>query len=166
MLSISPFSRYFKPLDQLSSMGANLVFAYVFYLLPVFFPHTIWLGLAPILVGAVLQVIEHAIIVNYKIRSVYSPGVATSILGFLPVGVVYIYYIQAKGLASGWDWLAAVAYLIVAVTIVFYVIEQLLLGSDDPRYPFDQDEMERFHIAEKLEAAQQTRDQKNHRQQV
>lgn len=78
-------SRYFKPLNQLSSAVANVAFAYVFYLLPVFFPHAIWLGLSTVIVGAVLRVIGHGILVNYQIRSLYSPGVATAVFGWLPL---------------------------------------------------------------------------------
>jgi Protein of unknown function with HXXEE motif len=166
MLSTDFFSRYFKPLNQLSSMAANLIATYVFFLLPVFFPHTIWLGLAPVLVGAVLQLIVHAIMAPYMLRSIYTPGVATTVLGFLPVGVIYIHYIQANDLATGWDWLAAVGYLAVAVVVIFYVIEQLWLGGENPRYPFDRDEMERFQIVEKFEAARRIRDEKRRRQLV
>src|ERR687883_1631858 len=72
MLTSARPDRY--PLNQNSSMAANLVFAYGFYLLPVFFPAVIWLGLAPVLVGAILQVIGHAIFVNIKLRSFYTPG--------------------------------------------------------------------------------------------
>jgi hypothetical protein len=85
---------------------------------------------------------------------------ATAVFGFLPVGVVYIYCIQVNGLATGWDWLAGVGYLVVGVTIVFYVIEQLMLGSDNPKYPFTEEELGRFHVAEKLAAAQRTRSEK------
>src|SRR5215471_12364857 len=49
--------RYLNTLNQNSSMVANLVFAYVFYLLPVFFPNVIWLGLAPVIVGLTVQFI-------------------------------------------------------------------------------------------------------------
>ncbi|HZA11735.1 HXXEE domain-containing protein [Mycobacterium sp.] len=153
LMPLAGMSRYFKPLNQLSSAVANLTFAYVFYLLPVFFPHTIWLGLATVIVGAVLQVIGHAIIVNYQIRSLYSPGVATAVLGWLPLGVVYVYYIQKHGLASGWEWLSAIVYMILAMVLIFYVIEQRILGSENPPYPFEQDEMERFDIKGKLERA-------------
>src|SRR5262245_41095958 len=47
MLSSGWITRYFKPLNQLSSMVANVLFAYGVYLVPVFFPHLIWLGLTP-----------------------------------------------------------------------------------------------------------------------
>jgi hypothetical protein len=160
MMSLGGMSRYFKPLNQLSSAVANLTFAYVFYLLPVFFPHVIWLGLSTMIVGAVLQVIGHAIVVNYQIRSLYSPGVATAVFGWLPLGVIYVYYVYAHGLITGWDWLAAIAYMVVAMTLIFYVIEQLILGGENPPYPFEQDETERFHIPEKLEAARRIRAEK------
>ena len=152
-LPLAGMSRYFKPLNQLSSAVANVTFAYAFYLLPIFFPRTIWLGLATIIVGAVLQVIGHGIVVNYQLRSFYSPGVATAVFGWLPIGIVYVYYIQKTHLVSGWDWLAAIAYMIVAMVLIFYVIEQRILGGDNPPYPFEQDEMERFNIAGKLERA-------------
>jgi hypothetical protein len=42
----------------------------------------------------------------------------------------------------------------------FYAIEQKWLGSDDPKYPFDQDELARFRIPEKFEAAQRLRAEK------
>jgi hypothetical protein len=157
LMSREPMSRYFKPLNQLSSAVANVTFAYVFYLVPIFFPETIWLGLSTMIVGVVVQVIGHAVIVNYEIRSLYSPGVATAVFGWLPLGVVYVYYIQEHGLASGGEWLAAIGYMIVAMILIFYVIEQQILGGDNPPYPFEQVEMERFHIAEKLEAARRTR---------
>ena len=113
--------------------------------------------MATIIVGAVLQVIGHAILVNYQIRSLYSPGVATAVFGWLPLGVVYVCYIHHNRLATGWDWLGAIAYMIVAMALIFYVIEQVIFGGDDPPHPFEQDEMERFHIPEKLAAARRIR---------
>ena len=153
-----PLTRYFKPLNQLSSMAANVLFAYTAFLIPVFFPDVIWLGLAPVLIGAVLQVIGHAIYVNIRIRSLWSPGVATAVLGWLPLGVIYIHHIQTNNLASASDWLLGVLWLVVSGYLIFYLVEQKLLG--DAPYPFDQDEMERCNIAGKLELANQKRAEK------
>ena len=44
------------------------------------------------------------------------------------------------------------------MALIFYVIEQLIFGGDIPPFPFEQDEMERFHIPEKLAAARRHRD--------
>lgn len=140
------------PLNQNSSMVANIMLAYGFYLVPVFFPGVIWLGLAPILLGMLLQVIGHAIYVNLKIKSFYSPGVATAVFGHLPIGVVYIYHISAHHLANRWTWLLAVAYLI-GFMCLWVVVELLLLGDKDSSHPFDEDEMKRFDIQGKLERA-------------
>ena len=143
------------PLNQNSSMVANLVFAYEFYLLPVFFPKVIWLGLAPVLVGAILQVIGHAIFVNIKLRSFYSPGVATAVFGHLPIGAISIHHILTNNMVNSWDWLLAVAYLTAFGFLNFFIMEIKLLGDKNSPYPFDQDEMKRFNIQKKLELARQ-----------
>jgi hypothetical protein len=47
-----------------------------------------------------------------------------------------------------------------AMYICFYAIEQTWLGSDDPKYPFDQDELDRFGIPQKFEAARRHRERR------
>ena len=139
------------PLNQNSSMVANLIFAYGFFLLPVFFPNVIWLGLAPVLIGSIVQFISHAIYTNIKLKSFYNPGVAATVFGHIPIGVIYIYYILANNLVDLWGWLLAVVWMAVFVFLDFYIIEQKLLGDKNSPYPFDQDEMKRFDIEKKLE---------------
>ena len=139
------------PLNQNSSMVANLIFAYVFFLLPVFFPNVIWLGLAPVLVGSILQFISHGIYTNIKLKSFYNPGVAVTVFGHIPIGIIYIYYIVANNLANLWNWLFAVVYMAAFMFLDFYIIEQKLLGGKNPPHPFDQDEMKRFNVEKKLE---------------
>jgi hypothetical protein len=147
--------RIMTPLNQNSSMVTNLIFAYVFYLLPVFFPNVIWLGLAPILVGLTVQFIGHVIYVNIKLRTFYSPGAAAVVFGFVPIGVIYIYHIIANNMLNLWGWLLAVVYMTVFVFLDFYIIEQKLLGGKNPPHPFDQDQMKakRFDVEKKLERA-------------
>ncbi len=48
------------PLNQNSAMVINVFAAYPFYLIPVFFPTVIWLGLAPVLFG-MLQFVVHGV---------------------------------------------------------------------------------------------------------
>ena len=143
--------RYLNPLNQNSSMVANLVFAYGFYLFPVFFPNVIWLGLAPVIVGLTIQFIGHVIYVNIKLKSFYSPGVATTVFGFVPIGLIYINHILVNNMVNFGGWLLAIVYMIVAVSVIFYVIEQKLLGDKNSPYPFDPDEMKRFNVAERFE---------------
>ncbi len=141
------------PLNQISSMAANLVFAYGFYLVPVFFPKIIWLGLAPVLVGLTMQFIGHVIYVNIKLRSFYSPGVFATIFGHVPIGVIYIHHILANDMVGLGDWLLAVAYMIVSLFLIFYLIEQKLLGGKHEYYPFDRDQMEPGYLVKKFERA-------------
>ena len=47
------------PLNQNSAMVTNVVTAYLFYLLPVFFPNIVWLGLAPIIFGHAIPRTRH-----------------------------------------------------------------------------------------------------------
>jgi hypothetical protein len=141
------------PLNQNSSMVANLIFAYGFYLLPVFFPNVIWLGLAPVLVGLTMQFIGHGIYVNIKLRSFYSPGVAATVFGHVPIGVIYKYYIVTNNMVDLWGWLLAVVYMTAFFFLNFFIIEQKLLGDKNSPYPFDQDEMKRFGVEKKLARA-------------
>ncbi len=141
------------PLNQNSSMVANLIFAYGFYLLPVFFPNVIWLGLATILIGAIAQFFGHAIFVNIKLKSLWSPGVFTDVFGWIPIGAVYIWYILENNLVDLWILLLAVVWAAVFMYLNFMVIEQKLLGDKNSPYPFDKDQMERGGVKKKLERA-------------
>jgi hypothetical protein len=153
MILVSSASPDRYPLNQNSSMVANVILAYGFYLVPVFYADVIWLGLAPILLGMVIQFIGHVIYVNMKLRSLYSPGVATTVFGHVPIAaVIYIYHISAHHLANGRDWLLAVVYMIIFLSLLT-VLELILLGGKDSPYPFDQDEMKRFDIEKRLERA-------------
>lgn len=145
--------RFMNPLNQNSSMVANLIFAYGFYLVPVFFPNVIWLGLAPVLIGLTMQVIGHVIYVNIKLRSFYSPGVFATVFGHVPIGVIYINHIIANNLVNLGDWLLAVVYMTVSMFLVFYIIEHKLLGGKHSPYPFDQDQMKRFDVEKRFERA-------------
>ena len=61
------------PLNQFSAMFTNVWITYTVYLIPVFLPNVIWLGLAPMLFGFG-QFIVHGIATNIRLRSWYNPG--------------------------------------------------------------------------------------------
>jgi hypothetical protein len=145
------------PVNQNAAMVANLFFAYGFYLLPAVYPDVIWLGLGPVLIGAVVQLVGHAIVINWRLRSFYNPGLVTTILGHVPVGVAYIYHISVNDSATRWDWSLAIAYAVSFMLLNFGVLEIRILGDKNSAYPFDPDEMQRSGIAEKFEAAKNRR---------
>ena len=138
------------PLNQNSAMVANVIAAFI-YLIPVFLPNIIWLGLAPILIG-LSQFIVHGILTNIKMKTIYNPGLGAVVFLHIPIGAYYIYYILSNGLSSGWDWLIAFVYMIIILRVVLMKLTYDWLADKNSKYVFAEEEMERFHVKEKLES--------------
>jgi hypothetical protein len=133
------------PLNQNSAMITNLLATYVFYLVPVFLPNVIWLGLAPMLFG-VGQLAVHGVMTNKKLKSFYNPGLGAVVLLHIPLAVYYIYYIQNNGIAGIMDWAIAIVYLVI---YMFFMVNKLTyswLADKNSKYPFVEEEMKRFNI--------------------
>ncbi len=77
------------PLNQDTALVVNAAFGYPFYLAPVVFPKTKWLGLAPALFG-IAQVLGHGVVFPRRAGDRYSPGFLASFLLHLPLGISYI----------------------------------------------------------------------------
>ena len=132
------------PLNQLSALVTNCAATYGFYLLPVFFPDVIWLGLAPILFGF-LQFMMHGVGGNVMLKKRYNPGLAAVVLGHIPIGIWYIHYITANGLATGFDWLIGFLYTMAFFVLVVGVLTYKVLADRNSKYPFAKEEMDRYH---------------------
>ena len=137
------------PLNQNNAMFINVVFAYPFYLIPVFFPNIIWLGLAPVVFG-LGQFVGHGVVMNAKLKSLYNPGLFAVMAGHIPIGLYYLYYICSEHLVSGWDWVFTLAYIAVFIVVFMQKLGYGMLASKDSPYPFDDVEMRRFNIDAKL----------------
>ena len=137
------------PLNQNSAMVINVLAAYGFYLVPVFFPSVIWLALAPVLFG-LLQFVVHGVVTNVKLRSVYNPGLAAVALGHIPIGVYYLYYVHTQGLVSVWDWVFGVAYMVAFQYVFLVKMTYAWLADRNSPYVFADEEMRRFNVPEKL----------------
>lgn len=137
-------------LNQNSAMVINVMAAYGFYLLPVFFPAVIWLGLAPVLFG-ILQFVIHGIVTNAKLRSLYNPGLAAVVLGHIPIGGYYLNYVHAQGLAGVWDWVFGVTYMLALQYIFLVKMTYGWLADQNSPYAFADEEMRRFNVPEKLQ---------------
>ena len=144
--SLTP-DRY--PLNQNSAMVINVVVAYPFYMIPVFFPTVIWLSLAPILFG-MLQVVVHGVVTNAKLKTFYNPGLLAVIAGHVPLGMYYVYYIQSKDLATMRDWVFGVMYLMAFIGLFMRTLTYVWLAKSDSPYVFDDVEMKRFNVDAKL----------------
>ena len=129
------------PLNQFSAMLTNVLIAYICYLLPVFFPEVIWLGLAPILFGCVFQVMLHLVVFLIKFHHFYNSGLAAVLCIHVPCGIIYIYQTASQGLLTGSQWLFTGIYL---VSMILFTIScgQIFFSKKDSKYPFDKKEIE------------------------
>jgi len=138
------------PLNQFSAMLTNVLITYTVYLLPIFLPHVIWLGLTPMLLGF-SQFYVHGIMTNIKMKSIYNPGLGAVVFLHFPVGIYYINYIVSNGLVSGRDWLISIVYMLLVAGLVIGALTYKLLPNRDTKYVFEKVEMEKFHVREKME---------------
>ena len=138
------------PLNQFSAMAINVLAAYTCYLIPVFLPNVIWLGLMPMLFGF-SQLMVHGVMTNKKMKSIYNPGVGAVVFLHYPIGIYYIYYIVSNGLVSGADWIIAFIYMFAVAGIAVNGLTYKVLPNKNTKYIFDKVEMERFHVKGKME---------------
>ncbi|PYH40140.1 HXXEE domain-containing protein [Aspergillus saccharolyticus JOP 1030-1] len=131
------------PLNAQSAMFTNVLSTYGLYLPVIFFPEVTWLGLTTILFSF-SQVWIHGIMINSKLGSIYNPGLTAVVLGFVPIGLKYIRYMQEKGLLTTRDWILG---SIGAVLVGWGLLLKSTFGwlpDYDTAYPFTQAEMQRW----------------------
>jgi len=141
---------YRYPLNQNSAMITNLLGAYGFYLIPVFFPTVIWLGLAPMLFG-ILQFVVHGIAANIRLRTIYSPGLGATVFLHVPIGIYYLYYILSTGIISVGDWVIGLVFVFFVAFIWEYKVTFTWLADENSSFAFSEAEMRRFNVQEKIE---------------
>lgn len=84
------------PLNAHSAMLVNVFTTYCIYLPVCFMPRQVVLGLMSVVFGF-QQVLIHAIRVNKAAGTVYTPGLTTVMLGFVPLGIKYIQAAYTEG---------------------------------------------------------------------
>jgi len=146
------YDRY--PFNANQCWISNVFLTYTFYLLPVFFPNLIWLGLAQVFAG-MLQIISHGFLMNIKLRSFYNPGMGATILLQWPIGIYYIYYVNAHKLAGQSAYLIGMAAAVAALCVLFF-IPILLMRDRKSAYPFHEEELYGF-AERKIKAMQHER---------
>jgi hypothetical protein len=142
-----PADRYV--LNQNNALWVNVWLAWPFYLLPVFFPDVIWLGLAPTVFGFG-QFGFHGIVANVKLKSFYNPGLVAVVFGHIPVGIWYLAEIYSKGTIPGLDWVLAFIYIACFIVVGMLIIAFRVLADRDSPYPFAPEEMNRFDRERRL----------------
>lgn len=131
-----------------SIMVVNLS-AYIFYILALLLPGQHWLGLATMLFN-LFQVLGHCLEMNIKGKTWYNPGMATSLVLFLPISITYIWQILPQTTAGVWGGAFAMLVAMLLLTVILPV--QLLKNRQStyiiPNWQIErfEDNSKRFHI--------------------
>ena len=131
------------PLNQRSAAWINIYGTYCFYLLPVFFPDVIWLGLAPMIMG-IGQTGVHVFKTNIEMKSFYNPGMLAVVFLHVPIGIYYIAYITKNNLDTGLDWIITVIYLLLVCVVGLVFLTYKVWPDHNTKYPFSPEEMAKF----------------------
>lgn len=138
-------------LNQLSSFILNVPAAYIFYVLPVFFPQVVWLGLAPILFNFG-EALLHGIAATVRARAAYNPGLIT-VIPWVAVSIWYVFEVDSRGLAAAVDWWIAIGYLVAFVVVFLILLTYVLLPNRKSSFPFADEELGRFERYRRLVGA-------------
>ena len=128
---------------------SNVFLTYPFYIIPVFFPNLIWLGLAQVMLG-LIQIPAHGIVENIKLKSIYNPGLGATMFLQLPLGIYYIWYVATNHLASTGTYVIGFIGAIMTMIVLFLLPIRLLATNRESKYPFAEEEMYGF-AKEKIE---------------
>lgn len=121
--------------------------AYPFYILPIYIPEQIWLGLATMYFGF-FQVVGHGIIMNIRGKTWYNPGLATAVFLHLPIGIYYIQYVNKNYSVTCSDYLLSAFAFVIALVVIVVLPVQLLKNPHSP-YPFSPEELSKFSMLKK-----------------
>ena len=130
------------PFNSNQCFISNVFLTYAFYLLAVFFPNVIWLGLAQVMLG-MLQIIAHGVVANIKLRSFYNPGLGATVLLQWPIGIIYIMHVNAIATISPLMYVFGILGAI-AAALVLFGFPILIMRNRETKYPFRPEEVYGF----------------------
>lgn len=136
------------PLNKKSAFVCNVCFMYLIYILAIIFSQQLWLGLAIVIMG-VAQIFVHGIAFNKKLGTIYNPGMASIIFLFVPLCVIYIWYVVTNCEVLWWHWLIAlILQPVLGMGCLMLPIQKLKDKSSPDAWT--EDEVKRFDVAGKL----------------
>ena len=127
------------PFNQNLTFVDNVFTTYTFYIVPIFFPHIIWLALAQIL-AALIQVPAHGIFANIRLKSFYNPGLGAAVFLQLPLAIYAIWYMSTNSIATGWDFVFGAIGGIIGYALCFG-LPVMLMRNRNSKYPYAPEEM-------------------------
>lgn len=129
------------PGNAWSIMLVNLS-AWVIYVIAIAIPQVVWFGMG-VMLFSLFQILGHCFEMNIKLKTWYNPGMATTLLLFLPLGWYDITYVVANNLLNLGGWLAAVGMLIACIGLTILLPVQGLKNRST-KYPIDSWQVHRF----------------------
>ena len=133
MFSSKQPDRY--PLNTNTAFIINVFVGWLFYLLAALLgERALWLGIATILVS-VGNFIAHTFLFNIKGKTLYNPGMLTTIILFLPIAIYFGYLLIQGNLATPADWVVGVIFGI-ALNVVGILKLIDWLKDEDTQYIF------------------------------
>lgn len=129
------------PGNAWSIMLVNLS-AWVIYVIAIAIPQVVWFGMG-VMLFSLFQILGHCFEMNIKLKTWYNPGMATTLLLFLPLGWHDITYVVANNLLNLGGWLAAVGILIACIGLTILLPVQGLKNRST-KYPIDSWQVQRF----------------------
>jgi len=123
------------PLNTHSALVVNVAVGWLFYFLAAWFgAAAIWLGIATLLVSTG-NIFAHTLLFNLKGKTLYNPGMFTSIALFLPIVACFLQMVISNGQASSLDWITGIALgAILNYAGILKIID--LLKRENSRYVF------------------------------
>lgn len=95
------------------------------------------------------QLIMHGFMMNKKAHTKYNSGLASTILLMVPIGIYNLYYLASNYAIPSWSWWVAILLLPVCVVILI-AIPLTVTKNKDSKFNYTEDEVNRFHVLEKL----------------
>ncbi len=123
------------PLNMNTAFLVNVVEGWILYALAAIVgERALWLGIAAVLVSFG-NVVAHTILFNVKGKTIYNPGMLTSVVLFLPIVVYFFVLVLSNQLATLPDWIVGVTLGVLLNYLgVLKLIE--LLGDKNTLYVF------------------------------
>lgn len=136
------------PLNKKSAFVCNVGFMYPVYILGIIFSKQLWLGLAIVFMG-VAQIFVHGIAFNKKMGTIYNPGMGSIVFIFIPLCVIYVWYVVTNYDLVWWYWIVA---LILQPVLGMGCLLAPINKLKDKNSPdaWTDEEVKKFNVAGKL----------------
>ncbi|MFC1482718.1 HXXEE domain-containing protein [Candidatus Margulisiibacteriota bacterium] len=107
------------PLNSQSALIVNVCLGWVLYpLAAILGEKAFWLGMITIFIS-ITNTIAHTLLLNIKGKTFYNPGMFSSIVLFLPVSILFIYFVISTHSAHMIDWIIGI---VIGIPVSFFVM--------------------------------------------